>query len=141
MFRKHFPVVLALAIVCLFLSGIGSFAYSQCVSHVEIENFGNYSNYYTACNAEMRTTFSWIRHFNGIPRVLCGVEGAGYEHWFGISGMPPGSSGQVVEWTHCSSLTNHRAFMTFEPIIDPEPHAGFADGTTFTVDYFAGNQE
>jgi hypothetical protein len=138
MLRKYFPVVLVMAIVCLFLSGIGSFAYGQCVSHKVIQYMGEYSNYYTACNPEMRTTFSWVKGY-GYSRLLCGVDGTSFSIWYSISDMQ-GTSGQVVEWTHCSSLTNHRAYMTFEPYIGP-PTPGFIDGTTFTVDYFAGNQE
>lgn len=131
--------VIFLIAFCLLSIAYYTRAADPCVSHIVIPHFGEYSNYYTACNAEMRTTFSWRRGY-GKPRVLCGVDGTTFSQWYSISAMPPGSSGEVVEWTHCANLNNHRAYMTFEPYIEP-PTPGFIDGTTFTVDYFASQQQ
>ena len=100
------------------------------------------SEEYTPCNSEMRTTFAWhASSTTGYYNVWCKVEGTSFSQVYRIGNMPAGSSGQVVEWAHCSNLENHSLSMDIEPYIDPDSHRGFIDGTTFTADYFAEQQE
>lgn len=139
MCKRNILIILAFTMGFLLISSIGSFAGDPCVYHKVIQYLGEYSDYYTACNAEMRTTFSYQKGL-GYQRLLCGVDGTPFQTWYSVSSVP-GDEGQIVEWTHCSSLENHRAYMTFEPIIIYPPPQGFVNGTTFTVDYFAKQEE
>jgi hypothetical protein len=141
-FRKYFLFMAIFFAVFSFLSAGQLFAEDKCVSHMTDQYWVIETEQYTACNSEMRTTFHWhASPTNGYYHVYCKVYGTSFDHMYSIGEMPAGTSGNIVEWTHCTNMQNHSLVMDVEPYIDPEPHRGFIDGTTFTADYFAPQQE
>jgi len=131
------------ALTCLLIIGLiaGILAISpdtasaqiQCKSKVTTTSWSEWTPYYNACNSEMKTTFAYTRDSDGSPEMWCEVENTPFLQIYD-AGSCPGNSGTVVDWTHCTTLTNHRLLMDGQPTIGLP---GFIPPCSFTAEYFA----
>lgn len=141
MFRKYLPIIALSIVVASAFVNSGLRADDKCFSHMTVQYFGTQSEEYTACDREMRTTYNWYASdYSGYKNVWCKVENTTFSQIYHAS-ETSGASGQIVEWTHCTGLTEHKLSMDIEPIIDPPPYRGFVYPTSFTADYFAEKPE
>lgn len=132
-------------LICLLITGLifgimgicANTATAQRENKISTSQWSTWTDYYDACNSEMKTTFSYTWGFPGTPQVLCIVDNTPfyreYDHY-----ICPGYSGVKVEWTHCTNLSNHRLLMDFQPTIDTP---GFIDPCSFKAEYFASQQQ
>ena len=117
-----FTTVAALAAVLGFFPDLAT-PQVPCKGKTSIDYVGMWGPYYNACASELKTTFDYNIENNGEYRVIwCAVDNTDFsrEYWAGeICPNPnPVCSGSIVEYTHCTTTTNHRLKMdvqTCEP--------------------------
>jgi len=130
--------IIAFGVSLLLVVGMAPQGQSQtCKTKFSINYVGEWSEYYNACNSEMKTTFTYQATDPGAYLVI----------WAQVDNTPfsveyyPGQlcesypcSGSEFEWTHCTQLTNHRLLMDVQPVIGDYP--GFNEHI-LAVQYFA----
>lgn len=107
-----------LTIVCaiviagaLYLNLSQPLADSTCQTYMQINSAPEVSATYTACDAEMKTTFhhSQTGSKTAYDKILCRVYNTSYYHEYKAYELS--ETGDEVEWTHCTTLANHRLCM------------------------------
>jgi hypothetical protein len=130
---------------CLFIAFIviqNDYAGEKCKNKFSIDYVGLWSEYYDACNSEMKTTFTYSATDPGAYLVV----------WAQVDNTPysvqyyPGQlcndiypcSGSVIDWTHCAELDSHRLMMDVQPVIGDYP--GF-NTHVLTAEYYADDPD
>ena len=123
-----------LLIIALILGLFSSSAMTQCLTKKSLSTIGTSSSY-TACNSEMKTTFTWEVPPSGgtYPMISASVNNTPFYETYIANELCPGGgcSGSEVEWNHCTTLTNH--------YLEMDGTTGMGGFTTYvlTAQYFA----
>jgi len=134
---KIIKMTMALCLIIAFVAIQPNEANAQCKKKFSIDYVGMYSEYYTACNSEMKTTFDYeVEAVGAYTQIWAQVENTPYsEIYVGDILCPePPCEGSVIEWNHCETLQNHRMIMD---VLTPGSECIGFTSWKLTAEYFA----
>jgi hypothetical protein len=113
-------------------------AMAQCKSKESISAPGQTAQY-TACNSELKTTFKYAVPDSGgtYTMISVEVENTPFSDVYIASTLCPNPpcADNVIEWNHCTTLTNHRIVM------DGTTGMGGFSTNVLTAEYFADDPD
>jgi hypothetical protein len=130
--------------VCLLLVvGLAPQGQSQtCKSKFSIDYVGLWSEYYNACNSEMKTMLQYEINYPGAYKsIWAQVDNTTFseQYWaWQLCPTNPPCDGTVIDWTHCTQLTDHRLMM--DVIGGVGEYLGYNEHV-FAVEYYASQPD
>jgi hypothetical protein len=136
-----YKYIIAFGVCLLLVVGLAPQGQCQaCRSKFSIDYVGMWSEYYNACNSEMKTTFDYeIWQDGNYPVIWAQVDNTPFsvEYWAGVLCPSPPCQSSVIAWNHCNTLTNHRLIMD---VLTGTETIGFVD-QKLTAEYFASKPD
>jgi hypothetical protein len=132
-----------LAIVCaivitgaLYLNLSQPRADSSCQTYMQINSAPEVTAPYTACDAEMKTTFHHSRTGSqtAYEKILCRVYNTSFYQEYKAAELA--EEADEITWTHCTTLANHRLCMDVQIGGSNPP---YFRSYYLRAEYFSGN--